>query len=416
VKSANSCHVGERRANACEEIKMSKARMDELFAKFYEVADRPLAYGAAWKEANRRMIVGSFPMNFPAEMAHAAGTLPMILQESKEQITVGHGLLFPFYCGYTRSVTDQAAKGDFGLLDALLFGDHCVQLLGAADSIRLQLPNTRVCFFQLISSMCDPWSMGRARETFVGLKAELEDLVGQPVSDDALRSSIVLFNKNRQMLRYIYDLRKSGRVSISARQMQTVVKSSMMMDKAEHNALLERLIVQLDKTTLGVTNGGIRVHLSGHFCQAPNLELLDMIESCGATVADDDLYHGYRYISTDVDEDGDPLDALAKWYLARNTGVPCPTRVQNNIDWDAYLVKAVESAQSLGVVVLMAKFCEPHMYYYPELKEAFEKHDIPHLLIETEHEAMPLEAMKTRVETFVEIIKRKQTARDAANA
>jgi bcr-type benzoyl-CoA reductase subunit C len=387
--------------------------MKEIFARLYDLAERPLAYGAAWKEANKKMLVGSFPMNFPGEMAHAAGTLPMILQESKEQITVGHALLFPFYCGYTRSVTDQAAKGDFNILDALLFGDHCVQLLGAADAIRLQLPNTRVAFFQLISSMCDPWTVGRARETFAGLKSELEDLVGHEVTDDALRASIRLFNKNRQMLRRLYELRASGRVGITARQMQGLVKSSMIMDKAEHNALLEQLIAHIELAPPPATDG-VRVHLSGHFCQAPNLDLLDMIEECGAVVADDDLFHGYRYISTDVSEEGDPLDALARWYLDRNTGVPCPTRVQNNIDWDAYLIKAIEKSKSLGVIVLMAKFCEPHMYYYPELKEAFEKYDVPHLLIETEHESMPLEAMKTRIETFVEIVKRKEAARKEA--
>ena len=63
------------------------------------------------------------------------------------------------------------------------------------------------------------------------------------------------------------------------------------------------------------------------------------------------------------------------------------------------------------MIVLMAKFCEPHMYYYPEVKEAFEKHDMPHLLIETEHESMALESLKTRVETFLEIVKRRQDAR-----
>lgn len=385
--------------------------MREVIARMAQVADYPLAYAAEWKARTGKMLVGSFPMNFPAEMAHAAGTLPLILQESREQITVGHGLLFPFYCGYTRSVTDQAAKGDFNVLDALLFGDHCVQLLGAADAIRLQLPNTRVSFFQLISSMCDPWTLGRARETFDGLKVELEDLVGHVITDEAMQASIRIYNKNRQMLRRLYALRKSGHAGLTARQMQTLVKSSMIMDKEEHNALLQQLLDEFESSP-AVKSEGVRVHLSGHFCQAPNLDLLDMIESCGAIVADDDLYHGYRYISTDVDATGDSLDAIAKWYLDRNTGVPCPTRVQNNIDWDGYLLNAIGESKSAGVIVLMAKFCEPHMYYYPELKEAFEKHNVPHLLIETEHEAMPLESIRTRVETFIEIVKR----RDAANA
>jgi benzoyl-CoA reductase/2-hydroxyglutaryl-CoA dehydratase subunit BcrC/BadD/HgdB len=135
-----------------------------------------------------------------------------------------------------------------------------------------------------------------------------------------------------------------------------------------------------------------------------------MIESCGAIIVGDDLYHGLRYVSTDVREGGDPIDALAEWYMARNTNVPCPTRVQNNVDWDAFLLKAVEQERADGVIVLMAKFCEPHMYYYPEVKEAFERAGMPHLLIETEHESIALEGMRTRVETFVEVVKRRQAA------
>lgn len=373
-------------------------------------AARPLAYAAQWKQSTGRRVIGSFPMNFPGELAHAAGFLPLILQEADEPITVGHGIIYPFYCGYTRSLVDQAAKGDFNELDAILFGDHCVQLLGAADAVRMQLPHTRVIFYQLISSMNDPWTHGRAMESFAGLKRELEELVGQPVADDALRASIRLFNENRQLIRRIYDLRREGKAGLTSRQMQHIVKSSMIMDKVRHNALLHELLAQIEKQTVPTAGNTVRLHLSGHFCQAPKLEILDLIESCGATVVGDDLYHGYRYISTDVREDDDPIAALAEWYMARNTRVPCPTRVQNNVDWDGYLIDAVKNEKAQGVIVLMAKFCEPHMYYYPEVKEAFERHSVPHLLIETEHESMALEGLKTRVETFVEVVKRRQAA------
>lgn len=382
---------------------------DEILGVFSDVANDPLGYARAWKEANRRPVIGSFPMNFPGELAHAAGALPMILQEAQDAITFGHGVLFPFYCGYTRSVVDQGAKGDLGILDAIMFGDHCVQLLGAADAVRQLLPNTRVIFFQLISSMCDPWTLGRSRESFETLKVELEEFVGSPVADAALHDSIRLFNRNRQLIRRLYEMRVSGAVALTATQMQAVVKSSMIMDKAEHTALLERLLKTVEQRPEPRPQG-IRLHLSGHFCQAPKREILDMIEGCGAIVVGDDLYHGFRYISTDVRLDGDPIDALAEWYLARNTGVPCPTRVQNNVDWDGYLLNAMEREKAQGMIVLMAKFCEPHMYYYPEVKEAFERRGVPHLLIETEHEAMAIESLKTRVETFLEILKRREAA------
>ncbi|MGE0231072.1 MAG: 2-hydroxyacyl-CoA dehydratase subunit D [Flavobacteriaceae bacterium] len=381
----------------------------EILGVFEDAASRPLAYAQAWKDRTGGMVVGSFPMNFPGEIAHAAGTLPMILQESDDPITLGHGVLFPFYCGYTRSMVDQAARQEFKVLDAIMFGDHCVQLLGMADAIRMQLPDTKVIFFQLISSMCDPWTFGRAVESFEVLKGELEEFLGRKVSDEAMHASTKIFNRNRQMIRKLYEMRKSGAVSLSAVEMQHVVKSSMIMDKADHNELLERLLAYVEANPEPEPKG-IRLHLSGHFCQAPKREVLDMIEDCGAIIVGDDLYHGFRYISTDVEETGKPVEALAKWYMERNTGVPCPTRVQNDVDWDSFLLKAMEQEKAAGMIVLMAKFCEPHMYYYPEVKEAFEKKGVPHLLIETEHESMAIEGLKTRVETFLEIVKRRQAA------
>nr|WP_272490813.1 2-hydroxyacyl-CoA dehydratase family protein [Mesobacterium pallidum] len=367
-----------------------------------------MAYAAAWKARTGKQVIGSFPMNFPGELAHAADTLPMILQESDEAITVGHGVLFPFYCGYTRSMVDQAASGKFDVLDAIMFGDHCVQLLGAADAIRMKLTDTRVIFFQLISSMCDPWTQGRSEESFGKLRDELEDFIGAKVSDAALHASIRLFNKNRALIRKLYEMRKAGTAAIRAVEMQHVVKSSMIMDKAEHTDLLQELVASY--TDAPAADRNVRLHLSGHFCQAPKPELLNMIESCGVTVVGDDLYHGFRYISTDVPETGDPVAGLARWYMDRNTGVPCPTRVQNNVDWEAYLLDAMREEKADGMIVLMAKFCEPHMYYYPEVKEAFEGAGVPHLLIETEHEGMAMEGLKTRVETFVEIVKRREAA------
>jgi len=384
-----------------------------IFAAFEAAAESPLTSAKAWKAAHGTPVIGSFPMHFPGELAHAAGCLPVILQENHEPITVGHGMIYPFYCGYTRSVVDQACKGDYDFLDAIMFGDHCVQVLGAADVVRAKLPKTRVHFYQLISSMSDPWSHARARETFAGLKEGLEEMIGHPIDDDATRASIRLFNKNRQLLRKLYEMRRSGTANLTAKQMQLMVKSSMVMDKASHCALLEALIIELEATA-ATRKRGVRVYLSGHFCQAPKLGILDLIESCGGIVVDDDLYHGQRYISTDVDETGDPLSALAKWYLQRNLKVPCPTRVDQNADWETYLLDAMAKSKAEGMIVLMAKFCEPHMYYYPEIKEAFEAKGVPHLLIETEHETTALEGIRTRVEAFLEMVKRQSKNKAAA--
>jgi benzoyl-CoA reductase subunit C len=382
--------------------------METVLSVLEQVAAEPLAYARRWKAETGSRVIGLFPMHFPGELAHAAGALPIILQEDDEPITIGQSNVFNFYCGYNRSIIDQALRGEFEVLDAILFGDHCVQLLGTADVIRANLPDKPILFNQLCSILDADWAMRETQGTFRQLWRELEALIGGTIDEREVHESIRLFNRNRGMIRRLYDMRRAGQISLTGRQMQAIVKSSMVMDKAQHCALLEKLIVDLELAR--PRHDAVRVFLSGHLCHAPKLSVLDLVEECGGVVVDDDLYHGFRFVFADIDETGSPIDALANWYLSRSKKVPCPTRAVKGLDWEDYLLKAVSNSGAQGLIILMAKFCEPHMFFYPEIKEAFEKHGIPHLLIETEHEAMPIEALQTRVETFMEIAKRRAAA------
>lgn len=232
---------------------------------------------------------------------------------------------------------------------------------------------------------------------------EMGRFAGAPVTDAALAASIALFNENRRLLRELFASRRAGNAALTSMQLQALVKSSMVMDKAEHTGLLRQVIAGLATTP---RDDRVRLHLSGHLCHAPKPELLAAIEECGAVVVDDDLFTGTRYISTDVAEELDPVEALTRWYLRRDAAAPCPTRVKHETDWEDQLVHAVEDAGAEGVIVLMVRFCEPHMLYYPELRRRLNERGIPHLLIETEHEGLPVETVQTRVEAMLERIRR----------
>jgi bcr-type benzoyl-CoA reductase subunit C len=377
----------------------------EALAALSEIADDPYGYAERWKRAKRRKVVGVFPMNFPPQIVHAAGALPIVAQEHRDAITVGRTLLPEFYCGYTRSISDQAAKGQLDVFDAFLNVDHCISLLGAVDTIRFTLPDKPAPLTQFVASMDEPWSYPSVRGQIDSLRSEVQDLVGATIAPEALSNSIRAFNRNRQLLRQVYDRRRSGRTTITATTLQVLVKSSMVMDIDEHTAILSDWMDGLGDER-DIAPERVPIHLSGHFCHAPKPELLDAIEECGATIVDDDLYTGFRYISTDVPEDGDPFDALARWYFDRNVTAPDATRVQNNVDWDGFLLKSLQQSGAAGVIVLMVKFCEPHMLYYPELRKALDRNQVPHLLIETEHEGIPIAAIRTRVEAFLERIHR----------
>ena len=375
-------------------------------AELAEAARQPRSYIGRWRSAHPgQQVVGVLPMNFPREIASAAGTLPVVVQDDRMPVTDGRSLLPEFYCGYTRNLADQAATGRFEGYDAVFMADHCIQLIGAADVMRAVLPDIPVFFGMLISSMSDTWAPAKIAEMMAEFRAEFESFTGHPVTDEALRSSIRRHNQDRQLIRRLFDERSSGHATFSPGQLQDIVAASMVMDPVEHYALLADAITQAREAP---RDDRVRVHLSGHLCHAPKRELLDLIEDSGAVVVDDDLFHGRRYVSTDVDESGDPIEAIARWYAQRNVNIPCPTRVQQDADWDAYLIGAVRSSGAEAVIHLLPKFCEPHMLYYPELRKGLDAAGIPQLLLETEHEGLPAESVRTRVETLVERTRRRR--------
>ncbi|MCB2052225.1 MAG: 2-hydroxyacyl-CoA dehydratase [Novosphingobium sp.] len=393
---------------------MAKAqdRIREIVARFETVCGDYLAYVADWKARTGRKALGVLPMNFPVELVQASGALPVVIQEDEDPITDGRNLIYEYYCAYSKSITDQAAKRKLDIFDSILAVDHCVALLGAFDAMRYAAPQRPVYLAQFPASMDEASSVVQVDKRLQELRVEIERITGAVIDDDALRAAIRLRNQDRQAIRQLMDMRSSGRIWLAAREMQAIVQSSMIMDTAEHLDLLSELkslLVDCDPPS----GNRVKLHLSGHFCHAPRPELYDMFEACGIAIIDDDLYTGYRFVSTDVAEEGDAMAALRDWYFNRNVKAPCSTRAQKTVDWESFLLDKLDESGAEGVIILMAKFCEPHMLYYPELRKAFHAHSVPYLLIETEHEGLALEMLRTRVESLVETIKRRRTVQVA---
>lgn len=374
------------------------------FSVLAAAANDPAGYARHWKARTGGKVIGFMPMNFPAELVDAAGALPYQLQELNRGITRGNAIFPTFYCGFTRSVVDQAACGDLAMLDAFYFVDNCVQIIGAADVVRAKLDDLRTRYFQLDPSMkAGSSTRSTAERVFGQLQCELQEFTHQPVDDAAIRASIARYNEGRAMLREAHGLRQHSSL-LTAADMQVLVKAGMVMDRTEFNDHLRNVMQALRGQTQALQPGPVRVHVSGHLCQAPKPELLDLIEDCGAQIVNDDLFHGWRHFATDV-PGGDALNALVEWYFQRNNTTPCPTRTHTAHRFDAYLANAADQTHVEGVISLLVKFCEPHMYVVPEIVDTFKQRGIPHLLIETEHEGMPLESIRTRVESFVEGIR-----------
>ena len=123
------------------------------------------------------------------------------------------------------------------------------------------------------------------------------------------------------------------------------------------------------------------------------------MDSSGAWIVGDDLCTGWRHFSEDVSPDGDPIEALADRLFRK---VPCPCKHNPEKDRGEDLLRRVSDSGAHGVVFVLLKFCDPHAFDYPYLKESLEKQKIPTLLLEIDPGGIAPGALETRIRAFVE--------------
>ena len=376
--------------------------MEEVLSKLEGVSTDPYTNVAKWKEDTGKKVVGVFPMRIPEEMVHASGMLPVVFWRGNEAVTLGHSYVHNFNCGLTRSFIDDVMKEKLDFIDGMIFYRSCLQAEEIPSTIELNVPPQHFLYLYM-----PPLYPGGIFGDFLvqelnRMKKALEEWSGQEITNESLNNSIEIYNKNRSLLKKIYELRKKRPGTIRARELQTIVHSSMLMDKEEHTRLLESLLPELEGREK-VTDDKIRVILSGGLCQTVHTAVLDLIEDVGLVVVDDDIYVGSRYFANDAVPGDDPIKSLAERYLIKTP--PDPTMGDWKTLWTDYMIDKVRENNADGIISMLIKFCPPHLCYYPDIRRKLEKEGIPEILLEVEHEVVSVEQIRTRLEAFTEVIR-----------
>lgn len=384
--------------------------MEQALKKFAKVLENPYRRLSSWKIANRKQIIGCLPMYIPEEIIHAAGMLSVTLLGTTESITLSDRHLLTFTCNELRSCYDMLLKGEFEFLDGIVVPFICDQIRFTSDFWDMDHP---IPFFHQmwLSFRADDVGKQFLISELNRLKSHLEEFSGKSISLEALEKSIHIYNEHRSLLRRIYELRRVNPVLISAGDMIKIVTSSMLMPKEEHSALLVEFLSQAEKFTATTNAGGkIGLILIGHPCSSPGKKLLDLIEELGAVILDDDLFTGHRYFYTDPKPNGDPIESLANHFV---DNIPCPIKHypdhflnvnRTTPDYPDFVIDMFKRKRAKGVINLGVMYCDPYDFEYPNLKERLEKEKIPFLNIRTGLESVSIEAIRTRLAAFLEML------------
>ena len=377
--------------------------MEKALNKIVEITSNPYAYIADLKENKKKKVIGCFPMHVPEEIIHAADLIPVVIWRSNELVTWGHSHVPPFDCGITRSFVDDAVKGKLDFMDGMVF--HVRQCLQVGEFPLIIERNVKPAYMELL--YLPPIYEGNVIKSFLlndleSFKASLEIFTGKKISDDSLKKSIEIYNENRSLLERVYEIRREKPEILRAKEVMQIVWSSMLMPKEDHNELLKELVKAMEEKVVETKKDRVKIIPVGCLCQTLQFDILDLVEDLGMIIPDDDLYVGSRYFANKVKLDGNPLEALADRYLTKTP--LCPTKGVWDVDWGEEAIERMKKNDAKGILSIIVKYCPPHACYYPDFRSKMEKEGINEIMIQMEHEIISLEGIKTRLQSFLEII------------
>jgi bzd-type benzoyl-CoA reductase N subunit len=373
--------------------------MEEI-TEIKNITADPYAYCHKYKEETGKKIVGYTCSYTPEEIIYAAGVLPFRLFGTNEGIHLANANLQSYCCSLVRGILEEALSGRLDFLDGAVFPHTCDSFQRLSDIWRINVTH----HFHIDIVLPVKLNTASARQYMIDVlekfKKDLEHALGVKITDAMLFDAVKTYNQIRALMRQIYALRARRPEIISGRDFHNIIKAAMIIDRGLLIKLLSEIIRQTENAKSGkIKSGAKRIVLAGSICSHP--DIYDIIENAGGVVVWDDLCTGSRYFEGSLDEKAPPLEAIARRYLDRAI---CPAKHAGLMDRGENIVRIVRNNQADGVVFLLLKFCDPHAFDYPYIKEMLDKENLPCLLLDME-EQLPAEGqLQTRFETFIQIL------------
>ncbi len=368
-----------------------------MFDKLREWEQNRHDYAKAWKERTGGKVMGYFCTYVPEEILYAAGILPVRILGSHEPQDVTEPHIFGMFCPFCRDCLAQGLKGRYDYLDGVMIAQSCLHIRQAFTSWQKHVPVDFSYYLCMPHRVQSPRALPFYVEELRVFKDKIEEWTGKKITDDDLDKSIEIFNENRRLMHAVYDLRKSDNPPLSGEEAMEMIVADQVIDKAEHNEELKKLLKELsNRKTERET--GLRLMVLGS--ENDDIKFINMVESCGATFVIDDHCTGSRYFWNEVIPGDDRIEAIAARYIDR---IPCPSK-----DWEErtrvkHIIKLAKDWDVDGAIVIQQKFCDPHEIDMPAIRKALNEIGIKSLFLELDV-TVPVGQFKVRVEAFLEMI------------
>lgn len=358
-----------------------------------------------WKNRNAGPAIGYMPIYVPRELLHAQGALPVGILGGGDDLEIIRGDAFyqSYICHIPRSTIELGLNGSFDVLDGMLFPAICDVIRNLSGIWRMKFPDKLVRYLDVPQDFDRAIGGAFYRRELEDLSAELVRHAASPLTDDALRASIRLYNENTALVRTLYTLRQEQPWRVPTSELYAVLRASLVVSVEESTEMLgayrDLLALETDRTPMDQA----RVVFTGTFCEQPPLGLIKTLERAGCYIVDDDFIQIHRWMRHAVPEEGDPLENLVIAFL--EDSIESPTRYIDQGKKGQQLVERVRASGAEGVLVGAPSFCDPALLDQPMVVDALDEAGVPWTAFKYSENNGQFQVIREQAGTFADSIK-----------
>lgn len=354
---------------------------NDLVRKAMDEGQIPIGYSCSYVPDVMLSVDGLFPVRMRAP--GVAGT------------ELADNYLSSVICSYTRSLLEFGLDGRYDFLQGWVFAASCDHLRRLYDNLEyLRRPG-----FSRILDV--PHKTGKAAidwytEELQLLAKSLTDHFGCNLGAAALTKAIREHNAFNAILKAIGEHRRSDHPSITGTEYHRLVIAAGASPKKTLIPILEKIREDLP-TRAPLPPYRARLLFVGGHLDDPGY--IGIIESEGGLVVGDRLCTGSYPGLQPIPETGDPVAALAKYYLTKTS---CPRMMEAFNERAEDIVSLAREYRADGVVIQIMKFCDTWgveaASFFSHIREA----GIPVLRLERDYRLGGEGQLRTRIQAFIE--------------
>lgn len=378
-------------------------KLPDIFESFNDARKQGFLTMKEEKDKGRK-VVGTFCTYTPRELIYAADAMSVSLcSTSDETVPDAEKVLPKNLCPLVKSsygfaITDKCPYMYFS--DMIIGETTCdakkkmYELLGEIkDTHVMQLPHSKNNF-----------SMELWKNELVELIKKLEEKFDVKITEDKIKEAIKLCNKERKAMKEFFNLAKLNPSPIKGADMhEALYSSNFKFDRElyinEIKSLTNSLKEKYDKGETPFKKGTPRILITG--CPTGGLvdKIVKQLEEAGSSVVCFENCVGTKNFEMLVDENKEPIDAIAERYL----NIPCSIMTPNDGRMDR-IKEYIKDYSVDGVVDVTLTACHTYAIETEKVRRAVEGCGKSYLAIETNYSNSDSGQLKTRLEAFVEML------------